>query len=103
LPLFSYSCFSVFLSLLACSGRLTCLLLLVIAVVSVLKVLIKGGHGKHEEEGDPVVIGGMVLDIHATPSLPLNPRTTTPGKVCIYLLKTLFLLSTYVDNNLYFW
>eukprot|EP00258_Populus_trichocarpa_P038211 XP_024454230.1 uncharacterized protein LOC7461201 isoform X2 [Populus trichocarpa] len=45
------------------------------------QVLIKGGHGKHEEEGDPVVIGGMVLDIHATPSLPLNPRTTTPGKV----------------------
>ncbi|KAJ6927186.1 pseudouridine kinase [Populus alba x Populus x berolinensis] len=45
------------------------------------QVLIKGGHRKHEEEGDPVVIGGMVLDIHATPSLPLNPRTTTPGKV----------------------
>ncbi|KAI5592128.1 hypothetical protein POPTR_004G152100v4 [Populus trichocarpa] len=45
------------------------------------QVLIKGAHGKHEEEGDPVVIGGMVLDIHATPSLPLNPRTTTPGKV----------------------
>ncbi|KAG6777823.1 hypothetical protein POTOM_017660 [Populus tomentosa] len=44
------------------------------------QVLIKGGHRKHEEEGDPVVIGGMVLDIHATPSLPLNPRTTTPGK-----------------------
>jgi hypothetical protein len=75
---------------------------LVITVVSVLKVLIKGAHGKHEE-GDPVVIGGMVLDIHATPSLPLNPRTTTPGKVCIYLLKTLFFFSTYVDNNLYFW
>ncbi|KAG6779499.1 hypothetical protein POTOM_015887 [Populus tomentosa] len=45
------------------------------------QVLIKGGQRKHEEEGDPVVIGGMVLDIHATPSLPLNPRTTTPGKV----------------------
>ncbi|GAB2246698.1 hypothetical protein Droror1_Dr00006580 [Drosera rotundifolia] len=34
-------------------------------------------------EGMAVVIGGMVLDIHATPSIRLsNPRgTTTPGKV----------------------
>ncbi|KAF9684338.1 hypothetical protein SADUNF_Sadunf04G0108000 [Salix dunnii] len=46
------------------------------------QVLIKSGQRKNEEEeGDPVVIGGMVLDIHATPSLPLNPGTTTPGKV----------------------
>ncbi|KAJ6368632.1 hypothetical protein OIU78_001083 [Salix suchowensis] len=46
------------------------------------QVLIKSGQrNNEEEEGDPVVIGGMVLDIHATPSLPLNPRTTTPGKV----------------------
>ncbi|CAK7329730.1 unnamed protein product [Dovyalis caffra] len=45
------------------------------------QVLINGGQRGYEEEGDPVVIGGMVLDIHATPSLPLNPRTTTPGKV----------------------
>ncbi|KAI3753245.1 hypothetical protein L2E82_25291 [Cichorium intybus] len=38
---------------------------------------------KDEEEGgaEPVLIGGMVLDIHATPSIPPNPRTTTPGKV----------------------
>uniref|UniRef100_A0A5B7A8Z8 Putative ribokinase n=1 Tax=Davidia involucrata TaxID=16924 RepID=A0A5B7A8Z8_DAVIN len=32
-------------------------------------------------EAGPVIIGGMVLDIHATPSIPANPRTTTPGKV----------------------
>ncbi|XP_010244303.1 PREDICTED: uncharacterized protein LOC104588171 [Nelumbo nucifera] len=32
-------------------------------------------------ESEPVIIGGMVLDIHATPSIPANPRTTTPGKV----------------------
>ncbi|KAK3023016.1 hypothetical protein RJ639_045010, partial [Escallonia herrerae] len=32
-------------------------------------------------EGGPVIIGGMVLDIHATPSIPANPRTTTPGRV----------------------
>lgn len=32
-------------------------------------------------EAEAVVIGGMVLDIHATPSIPANPRTTTPGKV----------------------
>ncbi|XP_068324125.1 pseudouridine kinase [Pyrus communis] len=39
-------------------------------------------NGKSESEGsEAVVIGGMVLDIHATPSIPSNPRTTTPGKV----------------------
>ncbi|GAY56465.1 hypothetical protein CUMW_172110 [Citrus unshiu] len=27
-----------------------------------------------------MIIGGMVLDIHATPSIPANPRTTTLGK-----------------------
>lgn len=30
---------------------------------------------------EAVVIGGMVLDINATPSMTANPRTTTPGKV----------------------
>ncbi|KAF5196802.1 pfkB-like carbohydrate kinase family protein [Thalictrum thalictroides] len=30
---------------------------------------------------EPVVIGGMVLDIHAKPSTTVHPRTTTPGKV----------------------
>ncbi|XP_058069077.1 LOW QUALITY PROTEIN: pseudouridine kinase [Magnolia sinica] len=29
----------------------------------------------------PVIVGGMVLDIHARPSIKANPRTTTPGKV----------------------
>ncbi|PIA55666.1 hypothetical protein AQUCO_00700167v1 [Aquilegia coerulea] len=29
----------------------------------------------------PVVIGGMVLDIHAKPSTTAHPKTTTPGKV----------------------
>ncbi|KDP46228.1 hypothetical protein JCGZ_10068 [Jatropha curcas] len=43
-------------------------------------VLVKGEQAKYEE-GDPVVIGGMVLDIHATPSMPPCPRTTIPGKV----------------------
>lgn len=43
-------------------------------------VLIRGGLLK-KEEAEPVIIGGMVLDIHATPSMPANPRTTTPGKV----------------------
>ncbi|KAK7362516.1 hypothetical protein VNO77_04632 [Canavalia gladiata] len=39
--------------------------------------------GKQLEHGDAeaVIIGGMVLDIHATPSLRPNPGTTTPGKV----------------------
>ncbi|CAL0313599.1 unnamed protein product [Lupinus luteus] len=32
-------------------------------------------------DGEAVIIGGMVLDIHATPSFHANPRTTTPGKV----------------------
>ncbi|PSS19162.1 Carbohydrate/puine kinase, PfkB, conserved site protein [Actinidia chinensis var. chinensis] len=39
-------------------------------------------HGQvKDEEAEAVIIGGMVLDIHATPSVPPNPRTTTPGKV----------------------
>ncbi|KAM2695640.1 hypothetical protein EV1_040116 [Malus domestica] len=39
-------------------------------------------NGKSESEGsETVVIGGMALDIHATPSILSNPRTTTPGKV----------------------
>ncbi|XP_068655550.1 pseudouridine kinase isoform X2 [Aristolochia californica] len=29
----------------------------------------------------PVVIGGMVLDIHAKPSTPAKPGTTTPGMI----------------------
>ncbi|ERN17543.1 uncharacterized protein LOC18445888 isoform X2 [Amborella trichopoda] len=29
----------------------------------------------------PVVIGGMVLDIHAKPSVSVNPGTTTPGQI----------------------
>ncbi|EPS65058.1 hypothetical protein M569_09722 [Genlisea aurea] len=31
--------------------------------------------------GEPVVIGGMVVDIHASPSVAVKPGTTTPGKV----------------------
>ncbi|PWA83593.1 hypothetical protein CTI12_AA165210 [Artemisia annua] len=34
-----------------------------------------------KENGEAVIIGGMVLDIHATPSIHPAPRTTTPGKV----------------------
>ncbi|XP_041015784.1 pseudouridine kinase isoform X1 [Juglans microcarpa x Juglans regia] len=43
-------------------------------------ILLKGGQPINGE-AEPVIIGGMVLDIHATPSMPANPRTTTPGKV----------------------
>ncbi|KAI8554318.1 hypothetical protein RHMOL_Rhmol05G0089200 [Rhododendron molle] len=43
-------------------------------------VLVEDGKVK-EVEAEAVIIGGMVLDIHATPSVPANPRTTTPGKV----------------------
>ncbi|XP_055815719.1 pseudouridine kinase isoform X2 [Solanum dulcamara] len=34
---------------------------------------------------EPVVIGGMVLDVNATSSMHANPRTTTPGKVIFSL------------------
>ncbi|XP_019165543.1 PREDICTED: uncharacterized protein LOC109161549 [Ipomoea nil] len=34
---------------------------------------------------EPVVIGGMVLDINCSPSVPANPGTTTPGKI-VYTL-----------------
>ncbi|XP_027936899.1 uncharacterized protein LOC114191733 isoform X3 [Vigna unguiculata] len=39
--------------------------------------------GKKLEHGDGevVIIGGMVLDIHATPSVRANSGTTVPGKV----------------------
>ncbi|CAA0830906.1 pfkB-like carbohydrate kinase family protein [Striga hermonthica] len=42
-------------------------------------------NGVSDNGGEPVVIGGMVLDINAIPSIAANPRTTTPGKV-IYTL-----------------
>ncbi|XP_047090834.1 pseudouridine kinase-like isoform X1 [Lolium rigidum] len=34
-----------------------------------------------EAEPSPVIIGGMVLDIHAKPSVPPHPGTTVPGMV----------------------
>ncbi|CAN6328551.1 unnamed protein product [Urochloa humidicola] len=34
-----------------------------------------------EVEPSPVIIGGMVLDIHAKPSVPPHPGTTVPGMV----------------------
>ncbi|KAF8405190.1 hypothetical protein HHK36_010090 [Tetracentron sinense] len=43
-------------------------------------IFLRGNQLKHMES-EPVIIGGMVLDIHAAPSIPVNPRTTTPGKV----------------------
>ncbi|XP_022896887.1 uncharacterized protein LOC111410666 isoform X1 [Olea europaea var. sylvestris] len=39
------------------------------------------GEQVSDDEAEPVVIGGMVLDINASSSMPANPRTTTPGKV----------------------
>ncbi|XP_015574632.1 ribokinase isoform X1 [Ricinus communis] len=57
------------------------LLLPEVDTLALYPVLVKGEEIKHNEEADPVVIGGMVLDIHATPSIPPYPRTTTPGKV----------------------
>ncbi|XP_050363043.1 pseudouridine kinase-like isoform X2 [Argentina anserina] len=47
--------------------------------------LSSNSEGLKHEKGEPMVIGGMVLDIHATPSIPANPRTTTPGKVSYVL------------------
>ncbi|CAN0889131.1 Pseudouridine kinase [Linum grandiflorum] len=49
-------------------------------------VLHQAGVSSGEEIYEPVgreavVIGGMVLDIHAIPSVSPRPRTTTPGKV----------------------
>ncbi|KAK9287429.1 hypothetical protein L1049_015850 [Liquidambar formosana] len=48
---------------------------------SVLHPVLLGGGQVRDEEAEPVIIGGMVLDINATPSTPANPGTTTPGKV----------------------
>lgn len=44
------------------------------------------GVNEEEEECVPVIIGGMVLDINSTPSIPALPKTTTPGKVPFFLL-----------------
>jgi hypothetical protein len=60
------------------------------------KVSLKGEEVKNGE-AEAVVIGGMVLDIHATPSIPANPRTTTPGTVISLLL----LLFIYLLFNVY--
>ncbi|KAL9448460.1 hypothetical protein AB3S75_015861 [Citrus x aurantiifolia] len=45
------------------------------------KVLLTSRQLQKQEAAESVIIGGMVLDIHATPSIPANPKTTTPGKV----------------------
>lgn len=40
-----------------------------------------------DNETEAVVIGGMVLDINATPSVAAKRGTTTPGKVyCVHLI-----------------
>ncbi|TKY58997.1 Pseudouridine kinase [Spatholobus suberectus] len=44
------------------------------------QVALSGRELEHGD-GEAVIIGGMVLDIHATPSMRANPGTTTPGKV----------------------
>ncbi|XP_022725678.1 uncharacterized protein LOC111282039 [Durio zibethinus] len=36
---------------------------------------------RKDGKAEPVVIGGMVLDIQATSSIPPHPRTTCPGKI----------------------
>lgn len=56
-------------------------------------LFVVGGGGKvsfrdkqlEHGDGEVVIIGGMVLDIHATPSARANSGTTVPGKVVIYL------------------
>ncbi|GER49847.1 carbohydrate kinase [Striga asiatica] len=45
--------------------------------------------GVPDNGGEPVVIGGMVLDINAIPSIAANPRTTTPGKLADIFIKAL--------------
>lgn len=36
-----------------------------------------------------MIIGGMVLDIQASPSVSAKPRTTTPGNVCLFTFSSL--------------
>jgi len=55
-----------------------------IVVVDGGKVALRGKKLEHGD-GEVVIIGGMVLDIHATPSVRANSGTTVPGKVVIYL------------------
>uniref|UniRef100_A0A7N0T1L7 Carbohydrate kinase PfkB domain-containing protein n=1 Tax=Kalanchoe fedtschenkoi TaxID=63787 RepID=A0A7N0T1L7_KALFE len=44
--------------------------------------LLSGGIGLEDDEvAGPVMVGGMVMDIHAIPATPALPRTTTPGTV----------------------
>lgn len=62
-------------------------------------LLLNNGQVK-SEEAEPVVIGGMVLDIHATPSIPANPRTTTPGKVSLIFFPTNFSYEVFLLGEL---
>ena len=65
----------------------------------------KDGDGDGDGEAEPVVIGGMVLDIQATSSIPPHPRTTSPGKVSLsshlYFFLYLFYWVFEVGNNLF--
>jgi hypothetical protein len=49
------------------------------------KVMPSGRQLEHMD-AEAVIIGGMVLDIHATPSIHANPGTTTPGKVSYVII-----------------
>lgn len=39
------------------------------------------GNNRNEEEGETIAIWGMVLDMHATPSIPSSSITIAPAKV----------------------
>uniref|UniRef100_A0A7C9AUK5 Pseudouridine kinase n=1 Tax=Opuntia streptacantha TaxID=393608 RepID=A0A7C9AUK5_OPUST len=39
------------------------------------------GKEMDQVNGMPIIIGGMVLDIHATASVPSSSKSTTPGKI----------------------
>ena len=53
----------------------------------------------NDVEADPVIIGGMVLDIQASPTIFAKPRTTTPGKVCSFTFSSLN--SSFTVGSLY--
>lgn len=40
-----------------------------------------GKHSSYERKGPPLIIGGIILDIHAKPAKNIRAGTTTPGQV----------------------
>lgn len=56
-------------------------------LVLLMKTVLRTEQLSRRDGREAVIIGGMVLDIHALPLSPPAPGTTIPGKVSLFFLR----------------